>query len=691
MHVVKDNFHDLCQPGQVVGQPNGEGVVRGGRDVEGVMAVDHGALRMRPLLHPGWGRAALAYGPFPRQAGLAFAVYMLNGHNTAQTGDLTHSFGRRLGRWVKGSETESALRRLWQFGKNGRKAPTIQQIRRWYWLDRYYRKEQRPLLDENLGVGWFTEEAPDPLLGGNGFVMHALGANNGELWLQAEGKTAPVKHGCQNVPMYYLVVLRAHGAAYYAASLPGIPGLAAIPQMRPLGIDVRSQDENLYAVVTQSVMGQIGFAVDTRVYGAEVTAVPTLANWYTTAHAADSFTGAGLLQNSAAEVGGIWQVSAGEFARTAQGLAAQMANSAAWLSTTQPVGLLHVLVTPQQMETAVDLFWRVQDDENKWRLRLGNGRCEVSRQQQGKWLLVAEADAVPFVPGQPYALQILDDGQEMRFLLDGTQLLTPLVDDRLTPAAGVGLAVAEAGSLTLREFEAHPRFVAIPDGLTVPEPWLPETAVPVAADDFTGQEGELNGRQLSGSSKVWQRTIGTGQFQLTGQGSARVVATAAQPNPSRTAYMIAWDSADYADLRVIIQPPGTDRGQWERGRSGLIFWQDDDNFLIVNTWLDDFYEGASISSFFTWHGFEDIYDAIWTNVGGRVFWGRPYDMRVTFDGNNYLVTIDGEPVLYRALTDFYPEVVPLKIRRVGIVANWEWGHDTGSEFLHFSGWQREQS
>ncbi len=71
-----------------------------------------------------------------------------------------------------------------------------------------------------------------------------------------------------------------------------------------------------------------------------------------------------------------------------------------------------------------------------------------------------------------------------------------------------------------------------------------------------------------------------------------------------------------------------------------------------------------------------------------IFWGRTYEMRVVFDGNNYLVTIDGEPVLYRALTDFYADVTPLTIRRVGIVSNWEWGHDTGSEFLHFSGWEK---
>jgi len=40
-------------------------------------------------------------------------------------------------------------------------------------------------------------------------------------------------------------------------------------------------------------------------------------------------------------------------------------------------------------------------------------------------------------------------------------------------------------------------------------------------------------------------------------------------------------------------------------------------------------------------------------------------------------------VLYRAFRDIYPGFRRLHIRKVGIVANWEWGHDTGSRFLSF--------
>jgi hypothetical protein len=46
--------------------------------------------------------------------------------------------------------------------------------------------------------------------------------------------------------------------------------------------------------------------------------------------------------------------------------------------------------------------------------------------------------------------------------------------------------------------------------------------------------------------------------------------------------------------------------------------------------------------------------------------------------------VDEEPVLCRALTDVYPQLSRLAIHRVGIVANWEWGNDTGTHFRYFA-------
>lgn len=116
----------------------------------------------------------------------------------------------------------------------------------------------------------------------------------------------------------------------------------------------------------------------------------------------------------------------------------------------------------------------------------------------------------------------------------------------------------------------------------------------------------------------------------------------------------------------------------------MIFWQDDEHYVIVNNWLNDSYGGASVSCFSCVGGFEDLYDAVWTNVGDRVRWGVPHRFRVVFDGVHLLMLVDDEPVLYRALTDIYPEAARLRIGRVGLVANWEWGNDTGSRFRRFA-------
>ena len=82
-------------------------------------------------------------------------------------------------------------------------------------------------------------------------------------------------------------------------------------------------------------------------------------------------------------------------------------------------------------------------------------------------------------------------------------------------------------------------------------------------------------------------------------------------------------------------------------------------------------------------GFDDLYDAIWTNVFERVFWGVPVRLRIVFDGISYIVFLNDEPVLYRKLTDVYPDCPRWKIRRVGLIANWEFGNDTGTTFKDF--------
>ena len=45
--------------------------------------------------------------------------------------------------------------------------------------------------------------------------------------------------------------------------------------------------------------------------------------------------------------------------------------------------------------------------------------------------------------------------------------------------------------------------------------------------------------------------------------------------------------------------------------------------------------------------------------------------------------LNDETVLYRAFRDVYPDFKRLVIRKVGLVANWEFGTDTGSKFEQF--------
>jgi len=677
-----DTFEQDLPRGKVIGQPGPNGILRGGVDVERVISSDHGALRIQPLHKPGWGRSGLAYGPYRRENGLAFGVHMLNGHNTSQVGDLAQSLIKRLYQWAAGSESKSALpRRLWAWARNGHKRQSWQQFRRWAYLNRHYRHIENGLLDENLAVGWFPVETPEnPVETGNAWVVHATGAENGELWARSQGALLAALRGLQNIPVYLVVVLRERGAAYYAASLPGAQGLGDFPSMRPLAIDAFEDAPEVYAGVYQSVLGQIGFRVDSRVYGTAVQKLPELANWYGTAHLADDLIGTGPLAESPAAVGGGWQIYRGGFDRTAQGVQPLAADNLAVLTGEVPAGLVHGLVAAEK-ETAVSLIWRFQDEDNFWSLVVNGQSCRLQRQLDGRVQEIAR-DEAGLAAGQVHALQILDDGRQIGAFVNGRLLFgRQIADESLQHAAGVGLRMEGGAAVRLHHLEAHPRAVPMPSEFQFQSSWEPEATAVAVTDDFHGPDGELHGRVLA-NGRVWEKTFGAGQIHLQ-DNVARVMASATSPNPGRTFYTIPWNNAAFAELEVAITPPGTARGQWESGRAGLVFWQDADNYLIVSTWLDDLYDGTSMSSFFHLQGFEEIYDAVWTNVGRRITWGVPYRLRVACDGVHYLAYVNDEPVLLRALTDVYPKFNRLIINRVGIVANWEWGNDTGSLFKQF--------
>jgi hypothetical protein len=673
---VRDTFTSDAPCGAVLG-------TRLGIDSERALSIDHGALRVGPLLEPGWGKAGIAYGPFERTGGVALAVFMLNGHNTAQVENLPDPLPQRLYQWLRGSGAYSLPARLGQWLHSGQLARTWLQFRWWMRL----RKGRRSLrgLDENLAVGWFPVPVPkDPPGTGSAFVMHATGPDNGELWANAASRALPVLRNVHNLPMYFVVVLRERGAAYYAASAPQSAGLPAPPWLRPLAIDAHGTDRSVYASITQSTIGQIGFRVDSRVYGVRIARVPDLAQWCGTAFAADTLLGEGALEAQPAERGGVWTILSGPLQRTAEGLAAQASQAGAELRGTTECGLLHALVRLGPSGDGVAVTWRGEED-GCLAFEIDAAGCSLVRWKAGNRELLARGKSETLASGEVLAVQVNDYDGAVECSVGGVHEISAQVAQASGRSAhGVGVRFAAAGGQArVSHLEAHAGRVRMPQELDLGTIDFPPPSCVRMRETFEGSARSLEGKALTEGGRTWRRLIGRGAIRVLGDGSARVAASAAEPNPGRTAFGFDWDEPDFVELEMRLTPPGTQQKQRERSRSGFIVWQDPDNYVIVNVWNSDVYGGASVSSFFHLQGFENIYDAVWTNVGRRVWFGREVLLRLAFDGEQFLVSLDGEPVLYRRLTDVRPGCARLRVKQVGIAANWEWGDDTGSRFRNF--------
>ncbi|MEZ5266615.1 MAG: hypothetical protein R2755_33580 [Acidimicrobiales bacterium] len=95
--------HELA-PGAVIDALEGTsstGHHLGGIDVEGVVGMDHGALRIKPLVQPGWGRSAVTWGPFEARCGLVASVLVLNGHNASENEEPWPSLARFVLQWTR--------------------------------------------------------------------------------------------------------------------------------------------------------------------------------------------------------------------------------------------------------------------------------------------------------------------------------------------------------------------------------------------------------------------------------------------------------------------------------------------------------------------------------------------------------------------------------------------------------------
>jgi hypothetical protein len=682
-----DDFTDDRSAGNVIGTPSASGHKRLGVDAEKVIGIDNGALRIAPLVEAGFGRAVLSYGPFFRRDGLAFSVRILNGHNTAQAESLPETFRERIRQWMWGSYADPRIRRLFRWIASGRVRRTLRQFR--WWMTTAKGSDPVPVLNENLAVGWFPKDVvADPRKEGNPFIMHALGPKNGELWVGGVEQRTRSLRGVQNLPFYLVSVVRPGGIVYYASSMHGVPCMAPHPYLSPVAVEKCSDSADLYLGIEQSVLGQIGWRIDTRVQGVRVATLGGYDSWWWGAHAADGFKGDGDLDGAVAEVGGTWRVYRGEESRLTGRDQGTGTEGISVLDPAAPTGLIHAEMSFGEGDRGrAGLIWRFVDERNHWRMELGRRGCEIVLVEDG----VRHVQASKVFPDPSGALavrlQLLDDGRRMTGHVDGEPVTDRYIEDaRLDAGTGVGFLIvgAERGDRTApRFFEAHPRCVRMPEILDMGSPWERTGDRTVAADDFDGTAGDLEGRLLTVDGHKWSRVIGSGIIETTGSGTARIKGTVRDPCPGRTAYCIDWGQPDFADVEVVITPPGTERGQGERCIAGFILYQDDDNYVTLNAWRADSYGGASISTFFKFGGFEDIYDAVWTNVGDRVFYGSPARLRLCSDGERYLAFVNDEPVLYRAFRDVYGDAERLRIRKVGLLANWEFGNDTGSRFERF--------
>ncbi|MDY7104943.1 MAG: PIG-L deacetylase family protein [Actinomycetota bacterium] len=654
---VDDDFLDDRPAGTVVGSEGIEGATRGGIDAEGTISIDDGALRFTKLRREGWGRQAVSYGPFTRRAGLALSAVVLNGHNTARTNDVLPE-GRK-----------AAMKRVVRDFPHGRLV--------------------EPVYEDNLCLGFFGDPAPsDPTARGNGFVMHAAGVvDNGELQSLVAGGRVPAHRGVKDLPIQYVVVLGEHGAVTYAMSVPGAAGVGHAPELRPVAVDRTNDDPELWAVITQPVNGEVNYRADTRVHHVRVDTVDEWSTWCASAITADRFRGEGDLDRTEASNGATWRVLAGTFERHHDGLRAGRTGGVAMVDAGEAPGLVAATFAtdPRFVGSGrAGLVFRGRPDGRCWRFECSADTATLSIEDGDESEVVASA-RIHLPAALAQTVQVIDTGTHISCHVGGTSPFGWVADERLADGTGIGVVSGHGALVRIADLEAHPRAVQVPPALALDLPPVPAGDRLVIDDGFDGPPGELGTSEPTAGAPVWVRALGDGIIDLRGDGTAAVRATAESPNPGRTIWTAPWHDPTLADLEIDVTPPGTAQHQGHGCRAGVVFWQDEDNHLIINAWLDDseHHNGSAVSQFFVHAGAENMYDAVWSNVGRTVRWGQRFRLRAANDGRRTQVWLNGEPVLHRALRDIHPGIPPLAINRVGLVVNREWRDDTGSVFHAF--------
>jgi hypothetical protein len=412
-----DAFNDSCPSGAVIGTTAPNGSPRLVRDVEGQIGISDQALRLAPLITPGWGRQGIAYGPFRREAGLTLAVSITNGHNTSQGTKIPDDFVRRLWRWARGPGIDPVLSRLARWISGPRKRGAFRRFRWWYRTSGH--RFNLPDFNENLALGWFPSETPhDPLRHGNAFIIHAALGDNGEVWARVGDSCLAAFRGLQNVRVFYVVVLRERGAAYYAAAAPGAYGLGSIPMLRPIGIDPFNSDEVLFAGVHQCALGQIGFRVETRVHGIHIERMSEFARRFGAAHGSDPMRGEGAFEGGHGR--GTWSTVSGCLERTCLGTISRSEASMAVMNPGAASGLIHAMCAVTQERGVAGLVWRYKDQSNFFVLEITTQRSIVARMLNGVREVLAIDSGQFFSLDREHSVQVLDGFGKVSCYLDGS-------------------------------------------------------------------------------------------------------------------------------------------------------------------------------------------------------------------------------------------------------------------------------
>ncbi|MEZ4555382.1 MAG: hypothetical protein R2854_02830 [Caldilineaceae bacterium] len=148
----------------------------------------------------------------------------------------------------------------------------------------------------NLALGWFADQTAPGTTPSGAINTHYGSPPTGESVVHPlieDRKTVNFSATCrgftlpaarlQNIPLYVMVV-RATGAAYCAATLEGVLHYRGIRRCSHWQ-SIHWLRTPVYGGLFQSVLGQIGFRVDTRVFGTKIALVEEFDRWYGSAHA----------------------------------------------------------------------------------------------------------------------------------------------------------------------------------------------------------------------------------------------------------------------------------------------------------------------------------------------------------------------------------------------------------------------